>query len=723
LCSAALAACGDDSGGGGSGSEDGGVSVADIDEINNLLEDLGGDLGGLSSDVDDLGAGLDEVGSNLDDVSGTVDDLGMRVDDLENPVIPNCSDADFCIPNGVDFVSTAVTAIVARLCALEVDCCTADELNYKFGPGITDVDTCTDTFVDLINNGFSPDFLQSNAPAIRSVIEIAQAVNNPEVHVEVDDAGVAACLAHLEARECPKYAAGVTPPTRCSPPTDYVGDPCALDALLNGLNEVGELCAFSGNGVPECVDGAICRRLNQRGICANPAEEGDHCIDDSQCDREMTGLFCNHATGQCQALGLAGDACAYVDDTFARDSSGIDHGSSNGTSIDCAPGHSCDPASKLCVLACSAGALCNPNLNNTDCPDNTVCNVTEFPQLNVTTFTGVVRYGVCRAPTANGASCSESTVTPTVFIPRNQQCASGRCGTNPNYSAPPDPLYVCLAARAAAGAACPGGVPNALDGECEFGRCDRDTQCSAACNGPGTCPATDFCDLSAPLTGVGSYGCETKVADGVACRNAVGTNTHDSCQSGYCDQNTFLCAAKVASGTACASGVDQQCPAGEWCNAGTCQALYAAGATCTAYPTRCIADHTCAGDNVCRPTDEYPNGAPCTGDTQCASDFCAGTVCAAPIADGADCDVTSATSGTTHKCGASSYCKYDPSATTRSGKCTARGLAGQACDPRFYQQNPSNADCMGILPCELRNDMFVCGTNARPADTLFCDGT
>ena len=157
LCSASAfaVACGDDDSG-GDASEDGGVSLTDLNEVNDRIDDVGDAITDVQGDVDDLGTGLDDLTGNVDDLTGNVDDLDGRLADLENPDIVSCSESEICIPDGVSLVGAGIEDLVARLCELEINCCSEDELNYKFGPGIATVAECTETFVDLIEQRSQP---------------------------------------------------------------------------------------------------------------------------------------------------------------------------------------------------------------------------------------------------------------------------------------------------------------------------------------------------------------------------------------------------------------------------------------------------------------------------------------------------------------------------------------------------------------------------------------
>ena len=161
FCSWGLVACGDDDDA-NAPAEDGGVaSFTDVEE---RLDEVTGDLTDLQGD-------LDMANSDIEDLTGKAADLDERLASLEE--VPNCSADEACMPDGIMVSQKGIADIVEQLCTLEINCCDADELTYKFGPGITTVAECTTTFTDLVNNGFSPDFLNGNGVLINRVINMA----------------------------------------------------------------------------------------------------------------------------------------------------------------------------------------------------------------------------------------------------------------------------------------------------------------------------------------------------------------------------------------------------------------------------------------------------------------------------------------------------------------------------------------------------------------------
>jgi hypothetical protein len=771
LCSASTfaIACGDDDSS-GDASEDGGVLT--LDEVTDRLGDVDDTLTDVQGDLVDLGSRADDLEGSVDDLNGSVDDLDGRLADLENPEIVSCSENEICIPDGVSLVSAGIEDLVARLCELEINCCSADELNYKFGPGIATVAECTETFVDLINNGLSPDFLETNGHIIRYVIEMAQALNDTRTRLQLDQDAVDACLEFLEDHECPQYAeGGEFVPEHCTEGVpEQEDDPCEPMNMLTGLQEEGELCGIH-DFFNECADGFVCRYgtgYGDEGICGAVAEAGERCTHDDDCDSWQTELFCNKTTGECQERGDAGDDCGYVDPTFASTDGLLNpsmdeswHQRPPAMAIECKRGFWCDPVARECVPFCSDGALCYPGEGNWACPEGLTCNITETPRL----YTNASwHFGVCRGALAVDAPCTLAS-----------ECASNRCGLGADG-------YVCFPAQKAEGEACTLTVAGMgqLDSECETGFCAATTTsttagaCGTRCNGQAECPDTHFCEADMyinPDYGDDVYACDLKRAIDAPCdgdydlADPQGERTNYECASGFCDPLTDTCEAKVAAGGACTTHA--ACPATQYCNSVLCTdfvptdgdcannnyfcgpgnycwlntAVYdcrpygGVGDTCDALGNQCNLYNDglrCTTMGVaasqCHVPGAFPAGATCSVqwagpdgtlyqyDTICADGAC-NTIdytCIVPVAAGEPCD---AAVPTLSRCERGTYCKYPLDGDTTEGLCTAQNTVGQACDPRF-----NHSDCLNNHACSLRNDAFVCGSGAIPEETAYCDG-
>jgi hypothetical protein len=718
LCPIAAIGCGDDSGD-GNDSSDGGAT---IDEVSESVDNVKGQVDELNDNVMGLDKGLEGLGDDVDALTDQSKNLDERLGDLESGKGPNCSESDSCVPDGIDAVKKSVQALIERMCAAELDCCTEDERNYKFGPAIKTVDDCVETFNDVLENGISPEFVNLNGFLSASVIDIIAAINDDQVKIGLNDEGFKDCLEILDDTKCRTYEDATD---HCEPTGEidpYEAAPCSPAALLTSSQVEGGLCGgyYLSPLVPTCGEGLVCRQINvAHGICAPVAKVGDRCTLDLQCDK---ALFCNQSTGKCQEKGGVGDACAYVDPSFK---SGLDLADNTASqSLECKLGLSCDPKSKKCVKGCSEGAICN-RYEPSSCPEDYVCNVTE----NDMSTTG---QGVCRKPLAKGKKCT----------PEAHECASDVCEIDGSGD------YVCKDALKKAGAAC--SEARQADATCATGFCDSDKKCAkATCTGVlPVCPNDYYCE-TIEYVDEGVYPCEPLLENSETC-NLSGDL---QCESGHCDAVTTpatpVCANKFAEDSACTRSA--QCPETQYCNgATTCTDLIAVDATCTGIPEECGNDADCIGsptttcqaragagdtcDSLAGPNCDLgltcyvengtqgscyePNklgvGATCFDASQCASGWCNGdSKCAKPIAEGKSCDRDD---GTKNVCAAGTYCK-NPSDDS-AGKCTKRGTAGQKCDPRF-----GSDDCLNTESgCQLRHDTFVCDTISVPEGELFCDG-
>jgi hypothetical protein len=616
LCPTLIIGCGDDESSGSA--EDGGVSQDDLMDIENQITMIGSDLGDLTDNVGELGEEVTSIGNDLDSLTEEAD---RRLTDLEMPDILSCSVSEVCIPDGVDMVSgenSKLGEIIEVICEHEVDCCDETELNLKFGPGIEDAADCVNLFNDVVQNGFTPDFFSSylTPSVVYQIIGVAQALNDPRVHVEIDEAGVEACVESLQA-ECPEISEPGEPgEPECVAPEAYAQDPCSLDNLLNGLQEEGELCGDyavgEGEDIPECDDGFYCSfeayTNNNQGICAKLPDVGDFCQSDPDCDPfgyygynyggpNVTNLYCNINDAQCAPLGDVGDDCTFIDEDFAiNDPSNLQPQSRSATSQDCLPFLTCDPSSNTCVALCSEGRFCTPGADPLlTCGDDLLCNVTEVPALYDTWG-----MGTCAPAIEEGDTCTQGF-----------ECETGKCEDDCD---PDTELCNCSESRAP-GEECD--TPGA-DPLCRSSWCGTDSECADTCNcdenaedgdcdmnvgeGPSVmspCGDGYFCDFG---TYVGNdaqnyslYACEPRIANGGTCD--ASTNVHASCASGFCDPATNQCTAKVAIDAACPSMLDEQCRTNQYCNASNiCRTYLAAGANCD------LADVTlleCAKGLVC----------------------------------------------------------------------------------------------------------------------------
>lgn len=619
-CALTLVACGDDDDGMGGGT-DGGVS--NFDEVTDRLADIDTDIADLGSDLEGVSSGLDEANTAIEGLEADTKKLDTRITDIrkELDAPPGlCSADEVCMSDGVTVAEAGLAKIVTQLCTLEVECCNDDELGLKFGPGITTVEECAMTFTDLVNNGFTPSFLNANAVLVNRVLNIAQAINSNDVQVTIDPDAVDACVDHLAMRECPKYVAPGALPTHCEPlDFDAEDDPCALDTLVKGSQGLGDVCGITG--IDECAAGLVCRKSavgnSVFGLCSEPSKVGDRCRSDADCDG--TEQFCNLGTGKCQERSGEGEDCEYVDPTFS--SSGVSFNLNpyfNGTwqnadsvKVECKAGLTCDPTTMKCVKYCSTGSICS---SSAECPEGQICNYSQVAHL-----WDSFELGTCGDPIALGDPCT-CNLGPGGGAPcapndgPSKECASGRCAFDPVT----DNRNECTAPLKAAGDACSlitAGVSN-LDATCASNRCGTDGKCTAECTKQSDCPATHYCantDLPfvappavpwwEPTTG-SKYACEPKRANDASCAADADSNRFNDliCSSGNCDGGLGLCKAKVALASACPAGQHSACMNGFCKSDGggppmwTCTAFVAAGGTCSGAG---IGDPDCGAGAYC----------------------------------------------------------------------------------------------------------------------------
>jgi hypothetical protein len=769
------------------------VTPADITSINNEIEDLGEQLTGLEDNVNGLGDGLDELDMQVD---GLEDELGGRLDALENPVPGSCSEEELCVPDGLTLSTDALAGLVAVVCEHEINCCNEDELNYKFGPGITTADDCEKLFKDLVENGQTPDFLDDSPYVVQQVILIAQALNDPTVGIELNEDGIEACIEALENRDCPEYVEPTDEEPTCENPGEAEADPCMIGNLVNGLQEEGELCGDYGyysNAVPECVEGLYCSRDSDsnRGICAQLPSENDFCRSDDDCDpshdeyyygEELTNLFCNKSTSQCEPLGDVGDPCEFIDSTFSFYNSSIDPwgGNPSATSIDCLPHLACDPITDTCVNYCDEGWLCQRGESAQPCPNgDLVCNVTAIPGL-----WDNYNYGTCTEAIEEGEEATYA-----------DECASGALEPDEDD----EELFHCVAPLLDPGEACPGETAGAADALCSTGWCNDDEECAAPCNCEGDdcddygtdewgndaleCENGFYCDWGNYNSALGVYACEPKIGNGNVCDTYDGV-LHTSCTSGFCNTlstpTANQCAPKQTDATdaACLTMADQECPANQYCNTAnickpyvaldgdcniaavpalecapglvcvdgasgdTCEQRAELGDACNSgnsLAPQCVSNLTCFdvdGDGTGTASECYDttgtfeNGVNCSywglqyglvADTLCASGWCPEStgVCTTKVAAGEPCDSSDSALDT---CDDGYYCNHESGDDTE-GECAAQREPGQSCKPYLNGMDCRKDGMSGIYStCEFLNDQFVCSDEAQPPESLFCDG-
>jgi len=657
-----------------------------LDDLQGQLDGVGDDLNALSdtvgmqqgTDTSGLSDGLGDLQADVATIDDVLGDIESRLSDLEPGQPTSCSldPSPGCIPDGIDLVETGLDELVTEACRIEVGCCDADELRLKFGGGITTVGECKAAFVDMVENGYSPGFLDGEGlMAVRYAVALVQLLNSTDIRVELDADAIAACVDELSLRNCVADAVGEG--RRCTPRDYGAAGPCGGEGMLRGLRSEGEVCSrtagFAIGTVDDCGEGLVCRAPGelvdgevQVGLCVPPAQPGEACIEDYHCD-SGEDLYCHAPTNRCRKRGQAGDDCAYIDPTFL-DIDAVDEFFDGGDQSralveQCSLGFSCDPNTLKCAQNCSEGALCYVN---DDCPEDKVCNRTMNPDFTQRTEGA----GVCTDPIANLQPCRvQNAFENNLHGP--SECESGRCMDDPST----EPIDPKCAPALPAGAACANvtaSVNSMGAWQCEGLFCGSDNTCAEHCvreynydlaryESLIQCPADHYCGMTEiwPLIDEDQsvHACLPTIASDLACDWNVDEVQDPTCQSGFCFYGTCLDVA--AAGGSCPTMADAQCPDTQFCKPDTV-------ATCT---DRLGLDGDC-GDRYNKVTPTYGEDAQCQEGFRCAHTGEYVFQCK-PMGDsvGAACVY----GGFVVECGEGLYC----SSTTNT--CQARLGVGDAC--------------------------------------------
>jgi hypothetical protein len=473
---------------------------------------------------------------------------------------------------------------------------------------------------------------------------------------------------------------------------------CEPTAL--GAPDPHEVCATTDRstcGQTGSCDGiGGCAKYAAETICLPPTCSGN---------RENTAGTCD-GLGTCRAQGV--QECGTYECTGGAC---INHCASDN---DCVAGHSCVSGScgpKSIGQPCSAGTECA----STYCVDGVCCNSNCTGACHSCALS--TSLGTCApSPAGNGdphkvcldqpaTSCGTDGTCDGAGnchkYPTGTQCASESCATgiytppsvcdaNGNCNAP-DALgcapYVCDGTRCfsactdstdcSTGNVCtnsscglkPIGAFCSTNAECQSTVCAQGVCCATACSG-----ACQSCAVS------GAMGQCTAVASGPdpagTCtdRGAASCNTDGKCQTGACE--------KYQQGTSCQ---DATCPStgtsftpGGTCDgAGTC--VVPAAASC--FPFACGSNAckaTCSVDGDCAMPASCisgscglkPNGAVCSGGTECKNGVCAQGVCCATACNGTCMSCALSSSGAAGTCTPVAAGSADP-----AGQCTDQGAA------------------------------------------------
>lgn len=475
-----------------------------------------------------------------------------------------------------------VDDLIAAICDWEFRCCDDGERKFRFGPSITDAATCKERFVRELRESNSTKNPFVGGPAAGGLLaSLAYAINLSRV--DVNSEAVSACTEQWTALECNKPAPDEV--EACTATDSEVTNPCALNELFEPKLEQDATCTpslgQSGTNDIECVPGTSCLAAddpaNGNGVpsCIKRSVVDEPCTDDVDCD---FGLYCDGSS--CAAKGDLGDECTYEDD----------EGTGNHPNS-CKPGLSCDPDSKECVAACSAGYEC---LTDFQCPEGLSCApvYTDDDEL----------FHVCRnlGSKITDQCDNEDDCVENQYCNKGAEDTIGNCASDKNV----DEDCTGVAGECEEGTFC-----NLTEGTCKAYN-TPDEQCSRADNTYGS--PKDFPECSPTTAGCFPRYDEEAVAVEYFCRSAKNANGSDcwvneDCQSGKCEvdddadpylyRTGFICTAGLDVGEDCA---DHSCKAGTVCDPVEikCVEQIAPGANCENPETEEADTYLCA-NSVC----------------------------------------------------------------------------------------------------------------------------
>lgn len=517
---------------------------------------------GDTSEPDDTSEGDTEPGPTVD-VDGSTPPPG---DDGGTEPPPASGDID---------------ELIEAICDWEFRCCDDGERSFRFGPSITDAATCKTRFVKELRESNSTKNPFVAGPAAGGLLaSLAYSINLGRVEVDAD--AVAACTDQWNKLECNKPAPDEV--ERCTAADGDEVNPCALNVLFKPILEQDATCTPSlGQGATndiECVEGTSCLAAddpaNGNGVpsCIKRSVVDEACTDDTDCD---FGLYCDVAT--CAEKGDLGDECTYDD----ADGSGLHPNS-------CKPGLSCDPNSKECVAACSAGYECSTDYQ---CPDGFSCAPIYADDDEL--------FHVCRAL---GSKITDQCDDQNDCV-ESQYCNLGVGDTIGNCAGDKDVDEDCTGAP---GQCTEGTFCDAVDGQCKAYN-TPDEQCTRADN--TSADPKDFPECSPSTAGCFPRYNEELLAVEYFCRNAKNANGADcwvpaDCQSGKCEivdepedgRTGYACTAGANVGDDCDEA--HSCKTGTVCDPveAKCVAQIAPGADCENPETEAPDSYLCA-NGVC----------------------------------------------------------------------------------------------------------------------------
>jgi hypothetical protein len=497
-----------------------------------------GDDGGRSDGLGNGGTGTDGIGDGGDGGTGDGDGSG---DD----------GGDDGGDGGGGPAGDALEKLIEAQCGWLFGCCTRGELDVLLGPFTTGTADCVDRVIAALESGNSEPPVEAGPSDL--LLYLIFALNDGRV--QLDDAGVDACVAELADTPCTEPPPGTEDDEHCTPEVPEVpSEACAPERIFVGTQQLGEECTPSQPF--ECVPGLECVSFGEIGVCAEPAVEGDYCFTDADCAEP---LICDFEVGLCANGSGVGEPCSYNDPESPIPGTEAQR---------CEPGLSCDPTNLVCVGTCAPGSPCTIDY---ECPELHVCVL-----------------GACRTPGAGGADCEEAgdcisgvceaattTCKPVVNLGEpctiHTECSSGFCHPSNIVCAPQQPV----------GQPC----TTNQDAECLDGFCDT-AQAPAVCVAYGGNGAP--CDYSNPCAE--DFGCVGGTCTPKPLLNGSPCVANDDCVSELCWYN--FCEAKAGPGAACGEGAnDKPCQDAAYCDielddqglpVGTCRNKVDSGAACDA---------------------------------------------------------------------------------------------------------------------------------------------
>ena len=463
----------------------------------------------------------------------------------------------------------AAETLIAALCEWDFQCCGRGELDYRLGPFTADAADCTARFVEQLQSNDNVN--ESPRGDLLYLLGFAVDLSRSQL----DEEAAQACADAIAARQC--NAAGEV--GACVPGGG--DDPCRLDRMFTGLQDVGDPCsaALAGFGIDiECAPGSNCENVDEDWICVDKGLVDEFCEGDDKCEG---GLYCDLGTGRCAARHDVGESCSFEDE-LAPDL---------GTEVvPCLEHLSCDPHSNTCAAYCTTGFTCAADES---CADGDSCIPEDIGE-------GVYSYCAARG-LDNGDRCDTHRDCGDALYCNGSSCehdllVGDACGADFQC---PSGAYCSGTCQIVinAGAACVADV-----------QCNPDTTVGCVTSGDGTLCRTALLADNAPCVPAERAGgnwcvsgicedlsddatanprCQPGALSGIACDENDATHGVPRCATThYCDEGT--CHPKADAGGDCEDDGALQCMNG------ACQTIWS-GEHCTDAPPLGSEHITCDG--------------------------------------------------------------------------------------------------------------------------------